>query len=214
VIVKNLVDHINGGIDLESVEGEGTCFTVRIPLRIAPRPHMFRPHRFMTVKAAPAGQKQKTGKASLPVLVVESNEPNALAATATLRDLGYRYDVVKNGREAVRKFTAQKYALILMNIRMEDMNGLEATRLIRRIEKKKNLMPTPIIAAMGQASEDRRESCLRAGMDGFIAKPLRRGDMAALLHRHAAGTKKNDGGFLLLDDLADENITDTAHRLD
>jgi signal transduction histidine kinase/HPt (histidine-containing phosphotransfer) domain-containing protein len=119
--------------------------------------------------------------ASARLLVAEDNPVNQRLICAQLGKLGYRPDVVANGREAVEAVRRVDYDVVLMDCRMPEMNGLEATRAIRELELGKRR--TQIIAMTANALERDRRSCLEAGMDDYLAKPLHLEDLRAALER-------------------------------
>jgi CheY-like chemotaxis protein len=123
----------------------------------------------------------KPSAKKLCALLVEDSEPNVLIAGSFLKELGYNYDVAKNGSEALNKFSTGHYDIIIMDVQMPGMDGLEATRQIRAIEKKKNLKPTPILATTGNATEDDQLFCTKAGMNDCIAKPFELADLGRKL---------------------------------
>lgn len=115
------------------------------------------------------------------VLVVEDNPVNRLVACATLEKAGYRVEVATNGLEAVAAVRDDEFQLILMDIQMPEMDGLEATRVIRALEMEQERRPLPIIALTAHALEEERERCMKAGMNDFLAKPFRAEDLLGLL---------------------------------
>jgi CheY-like chemotaxis protein len=113
----------------------------------------------------------------LSILVAEDNEINALLTRALLVRLGHTPTVVENGETAVESWSAARaagtpYDLILMDVQMPVMDGLEATRRIRA--DKADTPPTPIVALSANAAPEDREACLAAGMDALLVKPLDR----------------------------------------
>ncbi|WP_309085093.1 response regulator [Chelativorans sp.] len=107
----------------------------------------------------------------LHVLVAEDNEVNQLVFSQILGESGVRFTIVKNGREAVEAYESLAPDLVLMDISMPEMNGLEATCAIRRIEERGGRR-VPIIAVTAHALKGDRERCLEAGMDDYLAKPV------------------------------------------
>jgi two-component system, sensor histidine kinase and response regulator len=107
------------------------------------------------------------------VLLVDDEPVNQKVGIMLLRKLGLEADVAKGGREAVSMFKQGDYDLVLMDLSMPDMNGFEATELIRRYEKDKRLARKPILALTANALQSIQERCLREGMDDFISKPVR-----------------------------------------
>ena len=115
------------------------------------------------------------------VLVAEDNEVNQFAASQVLRRLGYDVDVAANGREAVRMTSQKDYAAVFMDCQMPEIDGYTAAATIRRREG--NGRHTPIIAMTAHTMEGDREKCLAAGMDDYIAKPMRLRDVATVCDR-------------------------------
>ncbi|MEK9501049.1 response regulator [Gemmatimonadota bacterium DH-20] len=117
------------------------------------------------------------------VLVVEDNAVNRMVACAVLEKAGYRVEIATNGVEAVAAVGDGDFQLVLMDVQMPEMDGLEATRVIRRAEAETGRRRLPIIALTAHALEEERERCLGAGMDDFLAKPFRAEDLLALLEQ-------------------------------
>jgi CheY-like chemotaxis protein/HPt (histidine-containing phosphotransfer) domain-containing protein len=114
------------------------------------------------------------------VLVVEDNTVNQKVATAILESLGCRAEVAANGREAISMLELLPFDAVLMDIQMPDMDGYETTAEIRR-RKMGAGGPVPIVAMTAQAMKGERERCLRAGMDGYVAKPVKPEEIRAAL---------------------------------
>jgi CheY-like chemotaxis protein len=115
----------------------------------------------------------------LSILVAEDNEINALLARVLLVRLGHRPTIAGNGEAAVESWAASRaagsaYDLILMDVQMPVIDGLEATRRIRAAETEASERPTPIMALTANAYAEDREACLAAGMDALLVKPLDR----------------------------------------
>jgi CheY-like chemotaxis protein len=123
-----------------------------------------------------------SGNKKLKILVVEDNALNAKFAEAVLKRLGYDVDFAINGKIGVEKFLENDYDLILMDIQMPVMDGLEATRKIREYESQLgNNKHIPILAVTAFAMEHDRENCLEAGMDEYLTKPYRPAQLEELI---------------------------------
>jgi signal transduction histidine kinase/CheY-like chemotaxis protein len=126
------------------------------------------------------------GHRPLAILVAEDNEINALLTRTLLTRLGHRPTVVENGAAALASWRAARDAeaafdLILMDVHMPDVDGLEAARQIREAEARRDGPRTPIVALTANAFAEDRDACLSAGMDGFLVKPLERERLVAAL---------------------------------
>jgi len=106
------------------------------------------------------------------ILLTEDNLINQKIVILSIQKLVNKIDVANNGQEAVDKFSASKYDIILMDIQMPVMDGIQATKKIREIEGVKRIVPTPIIAITANALAGDREHCLASGMDEYISKPF------------------------------------------
>jgi PAS domain S-box-containing protein len=120
-------------------------------------------------------------KRKIRILVAEDNPVNQKVAQAMLRMMGLQADVVANGLEAVNALQTTPYDLVLMDCQMPEMDGYEATRIIRRQGSKALNPGIPIIAMTALAMQGDREKCIQAGMNDFIAKPVKRRELAEML---------------------------------
>ena len=120
----------------------------------------------------PVSRAERNGEKAARVLVVEDYDPNVLVATAFLEDIGYQYDVAKSGNEAVDRVKEMHYPIILMDVQMPGMSGLEATKIIRTYERMMDRPPAHIIGVTAYALAGDRELCLNAGMDDYLSKPF------------------------------------------
>ena len=134
-------------------------------------------------KAAPAAQVERPAPGGLRVLVAEDNAVNQQLGVLLLQKLGYRADLAGDGTEALDALERQPYDVVLMDVQMPEMDGMEATRQIHQ-RWPADLRPY-IIAVTANAMEGDREACLAAGMDDYISKPIREEELAAAISRSA-----------------------------
>jgi CheY-like chemotaxis protein len=128
-------------------------------------------------RASPAGTGQIPSPVPGPcsphrILVVEDNSVNQMVLQLMLKKIGFQTDLVWNGKEALAAVARQRYALVLMDCQMPEMDGYEATRLIRAMERESGGTRLPIIAVTANVLIEAREECLKAGMDGYLSKPI------------------------------------------
>ena len=115
------------------------------------------------------------------ILVAEDNPSNQRVLVEMLKKLGYRADAVADGREVVQALERQDYDLVLMDIKMPEMDGITATQVIRKLRPEKG---PKIVAITAFALEGDREKCLEAGMDDYIAKPVQMRELAEVLKKN------------------------------
>src|SRR5262249_33946835 len=149
------------------------------------------------------GKVAESGLPPLRILVAEDNVINQKVALLLLKRLGYAADVAADGEETLAALRRQCYDVILMDVQMPGMDGLEATRRIRA-EWRAAERPR-ILAVTANALREDRETCLAAGMDGYLSKPVLLEDLRAALHRGrgaavlepslAAGAKDDEVSF-------------------
>jgi len=122
----------------------------------------------------------------LRVLVAEDNPVNQLLAIRLLEKRGHLVVITANGREALAALEKDTYDLVLMDVQMPVMDGLEATSALRQKEKRDLGIHQPVIALTAHAMKGDRERCLAAGMDDYLTKPLRSQELDALLKGYVA----------------------------
>jgi signal transduction histidine kinase/ActR/RegA family two-component response regulator len=169
-ICTRLVGIWGGQIGVDSVAGRGSQFHFTMPAKPCAMPV---PPLMEEPGIAPAITSQSGG---LLVLVAEDNLVNQRVAQQVLQKLGHTVRVAVNGRIAVEMATAEPFDLILMDVQMPEMSGLEATAEIRRLEQSTG-RHVPIVAVTANAMTGDRERCLAAGMDSYVAKPIRLDDL-------------------------------------
>jgi two-component system sensor histidine kinase/response regulator len=127
---------------------------------------------------------------SLRILIVEDNPVNQLLMTRLLGKRGHLVKVAGNGRLALESIEKDSYDLVLMDIQMPEMDGIEATGILREREANTGTRLT-VIGVTAHALEGDRDRCLRAGMDGYLSKPIRAKELDELLERHVALRRKH-----------------------
>jgi signal transduction histidine kinase/CheY-like chemotaxis protein len=164
-ITRKLVEMHGGEIDVESEVGQGTTFIVKLPCDIA----IDEAGKSKSIEQSFAAPVD--GALSLVrILVVEDNQVNQKVVTTVLRKRGFSIEVAGDGTEALAKLEKSPgFDLILMDVQMPILDGLEATRLIRKDPRWKEL---PIVAMTAHAMSGDMERCLEAGMNGYISKPV------------------------------------------
>ncbi|MBY0427715.1 MAG: response regulator [Alphaproteobacteria bacterium] len=179
-ISKSLAEQMGGSITVKSTIGVGSTFILHLSLPVeqsASSPPPFQESIIYLDKHENASQ--------LPILLVEDYEPNIIVATFMLNNFGYKFEIAHNGKEALTQYSPDKYSLILLDIEMPFMDGLETTKRIRQMEKEKGLPSIPIIAMTAHALMGDREKCLAAGMDDYIAKPFNPHQLQAMLIKYS-----------------------------
>ncbi len=177
VISKHLVELMGGTIGVDSKPGEGSCFWFEIPL----------PHATSAVQpqAMATTPLPTLPRRSLRVLLVEDNAVNQQVGRLLLTKAGHKVDVVQSGREAVEAVQTASYDVVLMDIQMSDLDGVEATARIRALPPP--ISRVPIVAMTANALDGAREEYLAAGMDEYVSKPFNPPELMAKLDRVTAG---------------------------
>jgi signal transduction histidine kinase/ActR/RegA family two-component response regulator len=183
-ISRQLTELMNGSLEAESVVGEGSRFRVVLPLPRATEAEIAEAKLSVDIGAgaARAPASDLTGKR---VLVAEDNPFNQKVAQYILEKMGVRVDLAANGREAVQMVSNFVYDLVFMDCQMPEMDGYEATGIIRRLNG--SAARTPIIAMTAHAMPGDRERCTAAGMDDYLSKPVRADLVEAALRRWVLG---------------------------
>ena len=141
--------------------------------------------------AAVRTAEQEEGTESLHILLVEDNPVNQKLAVRMLEKRGHRIFVANNGREALDAVVKECFDIILMDVHMPEMDGIEATASIRAMEKE-NGSHTPIIAMTALAVPGDKERCLDSGMDGYISKPIKSKELYNAINNLVAISVQNN----------------------
>jgi len=176
-ICRSLIDLMGGRIWVESEVGKGSTFFFNVRLPLADE---IPPDLGVCVAVQAAADTQ------LRILLVEDNPANQKLASYILRDRGHLVDTAADGLEAISLTEQNRYDVVLMDIQMPGMDGLEATAEIRKREQEDRRLP--IIAMTAHATKDDRDRCLATGMDGYLSKPVSAQEMIALVESLAAAT--------------------------
>lgn len=174
-ICRQLVKLMQGRIGVRNrVDSQGSDFWFEIPLR-----------RAATPAQTTADEEPTLSSRSLRVLVAEDNPVNQAVISGMLRSAGHDYDLVGNGREAVNRLQTQQgsFDLVLMDLEMPVLDGLAATREIRLWEQTHSRPRIPILALTAHALDEYRALGLKAGVDEFLTKPIRKHILLAALER-------------------------------
>lgn len=196
-ICHQLVQLMGGSIAVKSVEGEGSSFFFTLPLKVA------RPDAVVAPRPEPEGRAEGNMQAeaasvrsALRVLLVEDNPVNQRLASIIIKKQGCELAVAGDGIEALAQLEKHVFDLVLMDVQMPNMDGLEATRRIRKIEAssgaraqyaglRNRTKPLSIIGLTAHARKEDEQSCYGAGMNGFLTKPIIRARLEAVLAEEA-----------------------------
>jgi hypothetical protein len=172
-ISSSLVEMMGGSIRVKSAVGAGSTFSFTAEFGVAPAASGHKPIDVSSLKnmLEAAGARNGSAPASLSILLAEDNPVNQRLSMRLLERRGHRVELASSGREAIEWLERKCFDLILMDLQMPDMDGLEATALIREREKRGGGR-TPIVALTAHTMKGDRERCLEAGMDNYINKPI------------------------------------------
>ncbi len=182
-ICKKLTEFMGGGIGVESEPGQGTRFYFAVP---------FEPGDKFKIEKDTPGEPvpfHSSGK-PLRILLAEDNPLNIKVASAFLSRLGHGFTWVENGQAALDTLSRETFDLVLMDVEMPGMDGLEATRRIRSGQAGEKVQDIPIVAMTARALDEAKKQTREAGMDGYVTKPVDMAELATVLARTASGREK------------------------
>lgn len=188
-ISKQLAEAMNGEISVRSALGQGSTFTFTAPLPLAPdETRESKPEKSVEKAAL---ETRATNHSRVRILAAEDNEVNRLVLNTMIEPEGYEIDFAVDGAEAVKMFKNERYDIVLMDVSMPVMDGMEATRAIRRYERSISAPQTPIICLTAHAIEGQSSKFLESGMDDILTKPLSAKDVMSMLAKWTSA-RSND----------------------
>lgn len=176
-ITKRLTELLGGTLSLTSEEGKGSVFTLRIPTGV---------DTSLPSACEPPGADSKHADEEQPqepqfsgrILVAEDAKTNRMLLKLLLENMGFEVNVAEDGQKVIDKARADSYDLILMDMQMPNVNGYEATRLLRQ-----EGITIPIVAVTANAMIGDDKKCIEAGCDGYLSKPIDRNKLMATIHK-------------------------------
>ena len=178
-IVKGLIEILKGKIYLKSELGKGSTFIFEIPLRYAPEP-------IITAKPKTLNKFNTLDLTNIKILVVEDNKINQMITRKILNKMNLYCDVVDNGEDAVDRVKQSQYDVVLMDIHMPGISGIEATKIIRTFDK-----DLTIFALTAVTIEDKMQEFDEAGFDDIISKPFKQEDFEKKLYNALKSNQKS-----------------------
>ncbi|WP_018124843.1 PAS domain-containing hybrid sensor histidine kinase/response regulator [Desulfovibrio oxyclinae] len=167
-IISRLVNMMNGSVCIDSEVDRGTTVAVLLPLsEDVPDEHTH----------------EQEGTKSLRVMVTDDDRVNRIAALRFLENLGHSAVACQDARETLDTLHRERFDCVLMDIEMPEINGMDATRMIRRMRESATPPDVPVIAMTAHVLEEERHKFAQAGMDGFVAKPMELDQLRVALNR-------------------------------
>ena len=182
-ICRRLAEIMGGSVGVISAPGAGSTFWASLPLALAP------PRESAGVAAVDDTDSRRRWRGK--ILVVEDNPTNQMILDQLLTRRGLTVDTASNGRDAVEMVSKTDYSIVFMDCQMPEMDGYRATGEIRAQEGRCSQPRMPIVAMTANAMAGDRESCLRAGMDDYVSKPLTVAELERVLSRWSPASDTN-----------------------
>ncbi len=201
-IVRTIVEQMGGRVWVESVEGRGSRFQFTARLPDASRLPRLETADLTQDLPAPISPANLPERAPLRVVVAEDNAVNRKVISEILSRKGELVTLVENGRDAVAAAAARKHDLILLDLQMPEVDGIEAVTAIRADEADRRLPRLPLILLTASTLDEDRKTGLTAGADGFLTKPVDRNDLFREIERVLTRTRqRSERARLLVDTL-------------
>lgn len=181
-ISSSLAGIMGGAIKVESRVNQGSTFSLILPFTKAVPDSTVDMNEVVQLQRLNDRLKAVIGEKKR-ILVVEDYEGNVVVLSYILNALDCNFDVAKTGLEAIQLWKAKHYDLILMDVQMPEMDGMTASRIIRKVEDEQSLVRTPIIGLTAHALVADKQKCIESGMDDYLSKPIVEADLKnAILH--------------------------------
>ncbi|MBM3784920.1 MAG: response regulator [Acidobacteria bacterium] len=180
-LASQLVRAMGGELNAESIRGCGTIFTVTLAMRVP------------SESTSDPGVSNSNGRASagFNILLVEDNDIAQRFMRTVLERKGYRVRIAGSGHAALKAVNDERFDLVIMDVQMPEMDGLEATRRLRSLPAGQHV---PIIACTANTSAEVRTSCAELGMDDFLAKPVHTAELVEVVAKHALRRGRSQSG--------------------
>lgn len=199
-ISKRIITGMGGRIGVVSEAQSGSTFWFELPVQVL--------GQATTTSVDEPERHDSAARFDARILLVEDNQINRDVATALLEKFGVTVETAENGMIAIARITSQTYDAVIMDLRMPIMDGITATRQLRQLGQ-----VVPIIGLTANAFEQDRRNCLDAGMNGFVAKPITRNKIAALLAEYITSSQADQDPDLLNREQLRPVLLDTGHDL-
>ncbi|OSM00147.1 ATP-binding protein [Magnetofaba australis] len=178
-ISRRIAESLGGTLSVVSAVGQGSCFTLTLSALLCDDALDY-PGQDVSAQVAATAAEQALGAR---ILLADDSADNRLLIQAFLRNTACEISEARNGEEAVELFQRERFDLVLMDIQMPQMDGLEATRRIRVWEAEQQRPPTPVLALSAHALTDQRMSSLEAGCQEHLIKPIRKATLLEALRK-------------------------------
>jgi PAS domain S-box-containing protein len=198
-ICKKLIEMMGGEIKVSSVPGSGSTFIFKIKVDIGNKNNVRAENKVENWE-----QLQKTSR-TLNILLAEDNRVNIKIAKKFLIKMGHRIVSAMNGKEALDLLSKEPFDLVLMDVEMPEMDGLEATQHIRMGDAGPENSKIPVIAMTAHALNEFREDCLKAGMNDFVSKPVNFYKLGSVINKYFSDSQESSDTIIEKQDEIDTN---------